>query len=133
VAQQVLGLGAFFVMIGPLLLSMFWTSANMLVLFIVLFSAALLPGSSLVVRRGHDLGWPAIASLILALVPASLVALLVLRFGGYFRSLENAPWIESATRMPTIMIVFAGAAACSFWLTFKEGPHTPNRYGPAPG
>lgn len=60
VGQQVIGLAGFFSALVPFVVSMFWThlatGGFLFVLFPVLVAALSIPGSSLLIRRAHDLG-----------------------------------------------------------------------------
>lgn len=138
VGQQVIGLAGFFAALGPFLLSMFWTpyliGGGVFALFLILFFAVLfIPGSSLMIRRAHDLGWPAVFPLAALLLLAGFVAALFARFGAFGPGVADARWLEIATSTPFVLFVFASASFLSFWLIFKKGQPAPNRYGPAPG
>lgn len=132
VGQQVIGLAGFFAALVPFVLSMFWspitTSGFIFALFSVLFAVFLIPGSSLLIRRGHDLGWPASLSFSALLLPLAFVFALFPRFG---RDAAKAQWLEVATSTPVIIVVFAFAGFCSLWLIVKKGQPEANQYGPA--
>jgi uncharacterized membrane protein YhaH (DUF805 family) len=134
--QQVIGLAGFFVALVPLVISMSWTPPAMgglvFALFLVLVAVLSIPGSSLLVRRAHDLGWPAALSLAALLVPLALVLALFARFGAFGREFAAAQWLELSTSTPLVLAVFAFASLLSFWLMFRKGQRGANRYGAAP-
>ena len=104
----------------------------MFALFLVLVAVLSIPGSSLLIRRAHDLGWPAALSLAALLVPLALVLALFARFGAFGRDAAEAQWLEVATATPLVIAVFAFAGFLSFWLMLKRGQPEANQYGPAP-
>ena len=134
VGQQVIGLAGFFAALLPFVVSMFWTplaaSGFIFALFLVLFAALSIPGSSLLIRRAHDLGWPAALSLMALLVPLVFVLAMFARFGAF--GAAEAQWLGVATSTPLVLAVFAFAGFLSFWLMFKRGQPEANRYGPPP-
>jgi uncharacterized membrane protein YhaH (DUF805 family) len=136
VGQQVIGLAGFSIAIVPFVLSMFWTpvvtSGFLFGLFLVLVAVLSIPGSSLLVRRAHDLGWPAALSLAAVLLPLAFVLALLARFGAFGGAAAQAQWLAFATSTPLVLAVFAFAGFLSFWLMFKKGQSEANRYGPAP-
>jgi uncharacterized membrane protein YhaH (DUF805 family) len=136
IGQQVIGLAGFFVALVPFVISMFWTplavGGLMFALFLVLAAVLSIPGSSLLVRRAHDFGWPAAVSLAALLVPLALVLALFAKFGAFGREVANAQWLELATSTPLVLAVFAFTSFLSFWLMFKKGQLEANRYGAAP-
>jgi uncharacterized membrane protein YhaH (DUF805 family) len=136
VGQQVIGLAGLFAALAPFVLSMFWSPFAMggliFAFFLVLVAVLSIPGSSLLIRRAHDLGWPAALSLAALLVPLTLVLALFARFGAFGRDAAEAQWLEVATATPLVIAVFAFAGVLSFWLMLKRGQPEANQYGPAP-
>ena len=136
VGQQVIGLAGFFVALVPFVISMFRTplamDGLMFALFLVLVVVLSIPGSSLLIRRAHDLGWPAALSMAALIVPLAFVLALFARFEAFGREAAEAQWLELATSTPMLLAVFAFASFLSFWLMFKEGQPEANRYGAAP-
>jgi len=135
IGQQVIGLVRFFAALVPFVISMFWsplaTSGFIFALFFVLIVVLLIPGSSLLIRRAHDLGWPAALSLSTLLLPLAFVLTLFTRFGVFGREAAEAQWLAVATNTPLVIVVFAFAGFVSIWLTFKKGQPETNKYGPA--
>lgn len=84
------------------------------------------------IRRAHDLGWPAALSIAALLVPLPFVTALFARFGLFGRDAADAQWLRVATSTPLVLAVFAFAGFLSFWLMFKKGKPEANPYGPAP-
>jgi uncharacterized membrane protein YhaH (DUF805 family) len=136
VGQQVIGLVGFFAALVPFALSMIWTplatSGLLFVLLLVLVAALSIPCSSLLVRRAHDLGWPAVLSMTALLVPLVLALALFGRFGAFGSDAAEAQWLDIATSTPLVLAVLAFASILSFWLMFKKGQPEANRYGAAP-
>jgi uncharacterized membrane protein YhaH (DUF805 family) len=136
IGQQVIGVAVFFAGLVPFAISLFWSplamGGFMLALFLVLVAVLSIPGSSLLIRRAHDLGWPAAISLAALLVPLALVLALFARFGVFGRDAAEAQWLEVATSTPLVIAVFAFAGFLSFWLILKKGQPEANQYGPAP-
>ncbi len=136
VGQQVIGLVGFFAALVPVVLSMFWTplatSGFIVLLFLALVAALSIPGSSLLIRRAHDLGWPAVLSMTALLVPLVFVLALFARFGAFGPDAAKAQWLNVATSTPLVLAVFAFAGFLSLWLMFKKGQPEANRYGAAP-
>jgi uncharacterized membrane protein YhaH (DUF805 family) len=136
VGGQVIGAAGFFAGLGPLLLIMFWTSSPIGRGIAALFLALLLGhlvilGSSLMVRRAHDLGWPALLPIAATLFGGGLVAASFARSWTFGSDVASARWLEIATSTPLVMAVIAVVGFVSLWLTAKEGQAGPNRYGPA--
>jgi uncharacterized membrane protein YhaH (DUF805 family) len=136
VGQQVIGVAGFFAALVPFVLSMFWTpiatGGFLFVLFLVLAAALSIPGSSLLIRRAHDLGWPAALSTTALLMPLVFVLAMFVRFGAFGANAAEAKWLDVATSTPLVLAVFAFSSFLSFWLMFKKGQPEENRYGPAP-
>jgi len=134
--HQVIGLVGFCAALVLLVLSMFWTPVATgrfsILLFLVLIAALSIPGSSLLVRRAHDLGWPAVLSLTALLVPLVFVLAMLARFGAFGPDAAEAQWLGIATSTPLVLAVFAFAGFLSFGLMFKKGHSEANLYGPAP-
>lgn len=91
-----------------------------------------IPGSSLLIRRAHDLGWPAAASLTASAVPLGLVLALFARSALFGHELAQAQWIRVATSVASVIAVFVFTGALSAILSLKSGRPAANRYGPAP-
>ena len=136
VGQQVIGLAGFFVAVAALAITGFWPRVAMggftFALYLALIVALSIPGSSLFIRRAHDLGWPALFSVAALLVPLAFVLALFARFGAFGREVAEAQLLNLATSTPLVLAVFAFAGFLSFWLMFKKGQPEANRYGPAP-
>ncbi len=136
IGQQVIGLAGFFAAGVPFILSMFWLplamGGFMFALFLVVAAVLSIPGSSLLIRRAHDLGWPAALSIAALLVPLAFVFALIVRFGAFGRDTAEAQWLEVATSTPLVLVMFAFASFLSFWLMLKKGQPEANLYGPAP-
>jgi uncharacterized membrane protein YhaH (DUF805 family) len=136
VGQQVIGLAAFFAALVPFVISLYWTplatSGLMFALFLVIIAVLSIPGSSLLIRRAHDLGWPAALSMAALLLPLAFVLALFARFGAFGRDAAGAQWLQVTTSAPLVLAVFAFVGLLSFWLMFKKGQPEANRYGAAP-
>ncbi len=136
IGQQVIGLAGFFAAIVPFVLSMFWTPLAMgeflFGLFLVLVAVLSIPGSSLLVRRAHDLGWPAALSIAALLLQLAFVLALFVRVGAFGRDAAEAQWLGVATSTPLMLAMFAFVSILSFWLMFKKGQPQTSQYGPAP-
>jgi uncharacterized membrane protein YhaH (DUF805 family) len=136
VGSQVIGLAGTVAVLVPFVLSMLWTplatGGLLFVLFPVVAAALSIPGSSLLIRRAHDLGWPAALSTTALIVPLVFVLAMFVRFGTFGSDAAEAPWVYATTSSPLALVVFAFVSFLSLWLTFKKGQLEENRYGPAP-
>lgn len=131
VGQQVIGLAGLGAGLALFALTTFWTSPATSGLIFVLFFSLTIPGSSLLVRRAHDLGIPAALSTTAWLVPLAFVAALFARFGAFGRDAAEAQWLGAATSEPLALAVSAFAGVLFFGLMFKKGQPDANQYGPA--
>lgn len=136
IGQQVIGVAGLFIALLLFGISMIWTGlANggfTSSFFILLVAVLSIPGSSLLVRRAHDFGWPAAASLTAFLAPLGAVLALVVRIAYYGRESAQAEWLQLATSTPLVFAEFSVAGFLSLWLALKKGQPEANRYGAAP-
>jgi uncharacterized membrane protein YhaH (DUF805 family) len=133
IGGQVIGMVVFCAAILPIGISMFWeelvTARLLLPIFLLFFAAIALPASSLVVRRAHDLGWPAAFALAISALPLALVVVVVAKAG---RGASGAPWLESSVVTPLGIAAFMLCGVLYFWLALKKGQPMQNRYGAPP-
>lgn len=133
IGGQVIGMATFFAALVPIGVSMFWMeleTAPLLVPIILLLIAAItLAGSSLLVRRAHDLGWPAAIALAISALPLGLLLALVANIR---RGTSGAPLLENSVATPLVIAAFLLNGSLYFWLALKKGQPMENRYGAPP-
>jgi len=135
VGGQVVGVAGLFAALPLIGISMFSAgpgTAKVIVSICLLLAAALaVPGSSLLVRRGHDFGWPAALSLTICLVPGVLLAGLIGLSANCYLGIFEVPWLKSAASTPAVISAFLLNGFLYFWLALKKGQPKANRYGAA--
>jgi len=132
VASQVLGLATFFITLPLFALSFFWSPSATFGFFPLVPIIVSIPGSSLFVRRAHDLGWPAALPIGALILTLAVALALMARFGVFGAAAAEPRWLAFATSTPLVMVVFGLGGLLSLWLTFVDGQPGANRYGPAP-
>ena len=94
IGGQMVGMAAFVAALLPIGVSLIWeelrTASLFLPVIFLLLAAITLPGSSLLVRRAHDLGWPAAFALTISVLPLGFLA------GPQERSANGKPLWSSA-------------------------------------
>jgi uncharacterized membrane protein YhaH (DUF805 family) len=129
IGSQVLSMAAFFAALLPIGVSLIWeelrTASLFLPVIFLLLAAITLPGSSLLVRRAHDLGWPAAFALTISVLPLGFLVALVANIG---RGASGAPSVTT----PAVIAAFLLNGFLYFWLALKKGQPTENRYGAPP-
>jgi uncharacterized membrane protein YhaH (DUF805 family) len=129
----VIGVAGFFAAIVPFGISLFGGNLGIAPLFLpilpLLLAILSISGSSLVVRRAHDLGWPAALVLAACLAP---VGILLAPITLAANAGAGVAWMESATSTPIMIAAFLFSGFLYFWLALKKGQPDANRYGPVP-
>jgi uncharacterized membrane protein YhaH (DUF805 family) len=131
IAQQVMGLAALAATAPMIVLTMFWSNPGA-GFAVILFVIAVLhvPGSSVLVRRAHDLGWPAAIPLALMFLQIALVLVLVAGVGAFGRAIADAPVVRTLSGVPSLIICLLCASVSAAWFSFARGKPEANRYGP---